>query len=68
MAHSMAARNDMRYKVTGKLGTGARFDKLEKTLAKKPGVKTPGALAAYTGRKKYGNSKFQKLAAKGRKG
>lgn len=49
-----------------KLGTGARFAKLEKSLAKK-GASNPGALAAYVGRKKYGSKKFAKLSAKGRK-
>lgn len=49
-----------------KLGTGARFKALKKKLAKK-GARTPGALAAWIGRKKYGKARFQKLAAKGRK-
>lgn len=44
-----------------KLGSGARFKALVKKVKSK-------ALAAYIGRKKYGKSKFQKLAAKGRKG
>jgi len=42
------------------------FDKLKGKLAKK-GAKTPGALAAWIGRKKYGKGKFQKAAAKGKK-
>lgn len=49
-----------------KLGSGKRFAKLKKSLSRK-GVKNPGALAAYIGRKKYGAKKFNKLAAKGRK-
>lgn len=49
-----------------KLGSGARFKSLKKKLSKK-GVKSPGALAAYIGRKKYGKKKFQGLAAAGRK-
>ena len=61
----MAVRNKMKYKVTGKLGTGTRFAKLEKTLASK-GAKNPGALAAFIGRKKYGAKKFAQLSAKGR--
>lgn len=48
-----------------KLGSGKRFDQLEHKLDKK-GVKNPGALAAYIGRKKYGAKKFNKLAAKGK--
>ncbi len=50
-----------------KLGTGARFAKLKKSLAAK-GAKDPGALAAYIGRRKYGKGKFTKLAAKARGG
>lgn len=48
-----------------KLGTGARFKKLTGQLAAK-GATDPGALAAAIGRKKYGASKFAKLAAKAR--
>jgi hypothetical protein len=49
-----------------KLGTGKRFKQLTAKL-KKQGVKDPKALAAAIGRKKYGKTKFQKIAAKGRK-
>lgn len=48
-----------------KLGTGARFAKLEGKLEKK-GIKDPGALAASIGRKKFGNKKFAKLSAAGK--
>ena len=48
-----------------KPGGGGRFQKLKKQLAGK-GVKDPGALAASIGRKKYGKTKFQQMAAKGR--
>jgi hypothetical protein len=48
-----------------KLGSGKRFKQLENKLSKK-GIKNPGALTAYIGRKKYGNTKFNKLAQKGR--
>lgn len=48
------------------LGSGARFAALKKKLAGRPGVTDPGALAAYIGRKKYGNAKFQAMSAKGR--
>jgi len=44
-----------------KLGTGARFAKLESKLAAK-GATNPGALAAYIGRKKFGIKKFAKLS------
>jgi hypothetical protein len=49
-----------------KLGSGARFASLSKSLGKK-GANDPGALAAYIGREKYGKKKFQKLSAKGKK-
>jgi hypothetical protein len=49
-----------------KLGSGQRFNALKAALAQK-GASNPAALAAYIGRKKYGKSKFQSLAAKGRK-
>jgi len=49
-----------------KLGSGARFKKLETTLSNR-GAEDPAALAAWIGRKTYGKSKFQKLAAKGKK-
>ena len=43
------------------------FDKLKKSIAAKGKVKDPGAVAASIGRKKYGKSRFQKAAAKGKK-
>lgn len=48
-----------------KLGSGKRFDELARTLAGRPGVKDPNALAAAIGRKKYGKTKFQKMASMG---
>ncbi len=50
------------------LGSGARFAALKSKIAKEPGVKNPGAVAAAIGRKKYGNKKFAALSAKGKKG
>ena len=47
------------------LGSGARFAALKSSLASRPGVSNPGALAAFIGRKKYGKAKFQSLAAHG---
>ena len=55
-----------KYKVTGKLGSGSRFAKLKRTLSRK-GIRNPGALAAYIGRKKYGAKKMAKLSARGRR-
>lgn len=49
------------------LGSGARFSALKSKLAGQKGVTNPGALAASIGRKKLGKSKFQSLAAKGKK-
>jgi len=49
-----------------KLGSGERFAALEKNLKKK-GAETPGALAAWIGRKKYGKNKFQELSEKAKK-
>lgn len=53
-----------------KLGSGKRFAGLKSKLASRKGkkkVSSPGALAAYIGRKKYGKKKFAKLSATGRK-
>lgn len=49
-----------------KLGGGGRFKALVAKLKNKKGIKNPGALAASIGRKKYGKSRFQKLAAMGK--
>ena len=51
--------------MAAKLGTGQRFQMLKQKLQKR-GIKDPSALAAYIGRQKFGNRKFQKLAIKGR--
>ena len=48
-----------------KLGSGARFAKLQRKLAGQ-GVKNPAALAATIGRRKYGKQRMAKLAARGR--
>lgn len=50
-----------------KLGSGARFAALEKSIAEKGKVSDPAAVAASIGRKKYGKEKFQKLSVKGKK-
>ena len=51
-----------------KPGAGTRFASLKAKLAEKPGVKTPGALSAWIGRRKFGKVAFQRMAAKGKKG
>lgn len=50
-----------------KLGSGARFKRLKKKLAKRKDVRDPGALAAAIGRKKFGKKKMAKMAAAGRR-
>lgn len=47
------------------LGSGQRFASLEDKLSRR-GVRNPGALAAYIGRKKYGNKKFAALGRHGK--
>ncbi len=49
-----------------RLGSGARFATLENKLSAK-GVRNPGALAAFIGRKSLGKKRFQKLSAIGQR-
>jgi hypothetical protein len=49
------------------LGSGARFRKLKASLARRPGVRNPGGLAAAIGRRKYGSAKMSKMSSAGRK-
>lgn len=49
------------------LGSGERFERLQRHMATAPMVKDPAALAASIGRKKFGKKRFQELAAKGKK-
>jgi hypothetical protein len=49
-----------------KLGSGKRFEAIEKE-AKKSGAKNPAAVAAAAGIKKYGVKKMEKMARKGKK-
>lgn len=48
------------------LGSGERFKQLTEELEQK-GAKTPEALAAWIGRKKYGKEKMADLSSKGRR-
>jgi hypothetical protein len=50
-----------------KLGSGKRFEKLEKSIVSKGKVSNPAAVAAAIGRKKYGATKMAKMSAAGRK-
>jgi hypothetical protein len=47
-------------------GGGGRFARLKRKLAKRRDVRDPGALAAWIGRRKYGNKRFQEMAAAGK--
>jgi hypothetical protein len=49
-----------------KVGSGARFRTLKRSLAKR-GARNPGALAAHIGRKKYGKKRMAKMSAAGRR-
>lgn len=49
---------------TPPLGTGQRFASLENKLSHR-GVRNPAALAAYIGRKKFGNKGFAALGRHG---
>ena len=60
-------KHSKKYVVKGRAGTGARFKRLKKKLAKRKGVKNPAALAAFIGRKKFGKRKMAKMAAAGRR-
>lgn len=57
------------YKMEGSapLGEGSRFKAVEKAVAKRGGVKNPGAVAAAIGRNKYSAKKMAQMAAAGRK-
>ena len=61
----MAVKHELGGK-KAKLGTGARFKALKKSLSGQKGVTNPGALAASIGRKKYGARKMAKMAASNR--
>lgn len=50
-------------KITGKLGSGERFRNLVSEL-RKGGARSPEALAAWIGRKKYGKKRFSELSRK----
>jgi hypothetical protein len=50
-----------------KPGSGKNFRALKGKLARRKGVRNPGALAAHIGRKKYGAKRMAKMAAAGRR-
>jgi hypothetical protein len=43
------------------------FKPLKAKLARRPGVRNPGALTAWIGRQKYGPERFQRAATRGQK-
>jgi hypothetical protein len=49
-----------------KLGSGARFKKVAAS-ARAHGARNPNGVAAAAGRRKFGKTKFQKMAAAGRR-
>jgi hypothetical protein len=49
-----------------KLGSGKRFASLEMSFAHR-GVRSPGGLAAWIGRRKYGSKRFASLSVGGRR-
>ncbi len=68
VAYPKGGRMSVMTRARAKLGSGARFAKLKGELSHRPGVRNPGGLAAYIGRKKYGKSRFQSLASHGTPG
>jgi hypothetical protein len=49
-----------------KPGGGGRFAKLEGKLSHEKGIKNPGALAAFIGRRKYGAHRMAEMSAHAR--
>jgi hypothetical protein len=60
-----SASDEAELEAAAKLGTGARSRALMSHLSGQ-GVRNPGALVAWIGRKKYGKARFQNLANKAR--
>lgn len=50
-----------------KLGSGARFASLVKSIGARGDVRDPAAVAAAIGRRKYGGKRTAKLAAHGKR-
>jgi hypothetical protein len=67
LAKSTKLGREYKRKTKGtKAGSGKRFKAMTETLEKK-GAKSPKALAAWIGRRKYGAKKMAKMSAAGRK-
>ena len=65
-ASTIAGRAHAKVMARSRPGTGVRFRSME-TQLKRKGAKSPSALAAYIGRKKYGKKGMARMAAAGRK-
>ncbi len=50
-----------------RLGGGGRAARLKRKLARRKGVRSPGALVGWIGRRKYGKRRMAKWSAAGRK-
>jgi len=50
-----------------KVGGGGRFAAMKRKLSHRKGVKNPGALAAYIGRRKYGAKRMARMAKRGKR-
>lgn len=66
LAQRRAARQGYQQAKKKPLGEGSRFKAVAKS-ANLGGAKNPEAVAAAIGRKKYGKTRFQKMAARGKK-
>jgi hypothetical protein len=69
LAESTRKQREYQKKVKGKKpGPGSgRFQALEKSLEGRKGIRSPGAIAAKAGIKKYGQAQMTKWAVAGRK-
>lgn len=54
-------------KNSNRLGSGRRFSVLEKKLKREGRCSDCSALAAYIGRKKYGDKRFSRLSRRGKR-
>lgn len=61
-----ARKNYQKVAKTAKVGSGKRFEALEKSIAAS-GARNAAAVAASIGRKKYGNKKMASMSKSGRK-
>ncbi len=67
VAQSLARKAYIRAKKKYQPGQGGRFKALTKSIGARQGVKNPAAVAAWIGRKKYGQKQMTKWSVAGRK-